>query len=315
MTTLGWCPSTHRLFRARDGLLARVKVPGGALRLEQLRTLARAAEQTGNGQLEFTSRANVQLRGIRDESVSEMRDLLRGVGLHDSDPARENRRNVMAAPAAGLDDDEIVDVRPYVATVLATLDALDPELELTHKFGVLLDGGGTPSLGGISNDLALGAARDANGALVFRVALGHCLDEGTDFIVDTHELSRLVDVVARHCASPPSPLRPGRAAALSTQLAPRTWRELLNLQVATRDATDLAVTRRTNESSPPRWRMLHHTDATLCARDITTLCELLVTLDLDELRLTPWRAVLFGPLAIERELPPVTGWSTLVGCA
>ena len=77
------CPGVVALHDAADGRLARVRVPGGRLSSGALRTLAAAAEELGNGLLDITARANLQLRGLRagDEVGAELADRLHGAGL------------------------------------------------------------------------------------------------------------------------------------------------------------------------------------------------------------------------------------------
>ncbi|HEV2060937.1 MAG TPA: hypothetical protein VGR11_16425 [Solirubrobacteraceae bacterium] len=59
------CPGVVALQDAADGRLARVRVPGGHLTAEAMVTLAAAADELGNGLLDVTARANLQLRGLR----------------------------------------------------------------------------------------------------------------------------------------------------------------------------------------------------------------------------------------------------------
>ena len=52
------------LHEAADGWLARVRVPGGRLPASALLALAAIAEELGNGLVDLTARANLQLRGL-----------------------------------------------------------------------------------------------------------------------------------------------------------------------------------------------------------------------------------------------------------
>ncbi|MBX6767456.1 MAG: hypothetical protein IRY90_09950, partial [Actinomadura rubrobrunea] len=58
------CPGALQVHEAADGPLARVRLPGGVIRAEQLRVLADCAATLGNGVIELTSRGNVQVRGL-----------------------------------------------------------------------------------------------------------------------------------------------------------------------------------------------------------------------------------------------------------
>src|SRR6185312_16317461 len=63
------CPSALSLHRAADGSLARVRLPGGIITATQLSALAWAANEFGSPAMELTSRGNIQIRGITDESA------------------------------------------------------------------------------------------------------------------------------------------------------------------------------------------------------------------------------------------------------
>ena len=61
----GWCPGARRPMPSGDGLIARVRPHGGCLPVTALEHLADAAARFGNGQIDLTRRANLQIRGIR----------------------------------------------------------------------------------------------------------------------------------------------------------------------------------------------------------------------------------------------------------
>jgi precorrin-3B synthase len=107
--------STHQ---AADGAVARVRVPGGRLSAAAFRAIATAAAELGDGTIELTSRANLQVRGLPDGV--ELSARLTAAGLLPS-ATHERVRNLLASPLTGLDDAGFADVRPLV-------DALDHEL-------------------------------------------------------------------------------------------------------------------------------------------------------------------------------------------
>lgn len=89
------CPGAVELHPAADGGLARIRVPGGTLSAAQWDVVRVAALELGNGSVELTSRANLQIRGLADGL--ELGSRLRAAGLLPSD-THERIRNIIAAP-------------------------------------------------------------------------------------------------------------------------------------------------------------------------------------------------------------------------
>jgi precorrin-3B synthase len=156
---------------AGDGLLVRVRLPGGRLTAAQLLGCADLTERTGQP-LELTSRANLQLRGLDAPGAARAAEVLVGLGLVAEPPAVDAHRNVLASPTAGLDADEVLDVGPLVHEVASRL-AATPDLH--PKFGVLLDGGGSVHLRERRHPLALGAVTAADGQVWFQASVGRPL--------------------------------------------------------------------------------------------------------------------------------------------
>ena len=154
----GWCPGIARPMPSGDGLIVRVRPRCGAVPVATAHALADLAERLGNGHIDLTRRANLQLRGLADERLSELQSALAALGLLDTDASTEAVRNVMVAPLAGLDPTQPFDVRPIAAAID---DALTSDVRLhalPGKFGVLVDGGGLLSIAGERADICLAAA-------------------------------------------------------------------------------------------------------------------------------------------------------------
>src|SRR4051794_9350890 len=133
------CPGALQTHAAADGALARVRVPGGLLTAAQLRVLAGAARELGDGALELTSRGNVQLRGLASGAETELADRLAAVGLFPS-PTHERVRNVLASTLSGRVGG-LVDVRPWVRALDAGICTEPAFAALPGRFLATLDDG------------------------------------------------------------------------------------------------------------------------------------------------------------------------------
>ncbi|CAM3694478.1 precorrin-3B synthase [Smaragdicoccus niigatensis] len=117
------CPGLIQLHDAADGPLARIRIPGGVVTAAQLEALAHAAESLGNGEMELTSRGNIQLRAVRD--AGQLQHELQEAGLLPS-LTHERIRNIVASPLSGRSGG-LADIRPLIAELDSALQAV-PEL-------------------------------------------------------------------------------------------------------------------------------------------------------------------------------------------
>jgi precorrin-3B synthase len=95
------CPGLLALHPGRDGLVARIRIPGGYLTATRLRSLAVVADAFAGGRLDVTARANVQLRGIAAGDAAGLAVSATAHGLLPS-RAHDRARNIVANPLAGL---------------------------------------------------------------------------------------------------------------------------------------------------------------------------------------------------------------------
>ncbi|MCC9738206.1 nitrite reductase [Streptomyces sp. MNU89] len=134
------CPGALRLHIADDGALARIRLPGGFLTSRQAHCLASIAEDLGNGELELTSRGNVQVRELPGDCGRQLADRLRPVGLLPSD-THERVRNVVVSPLTGLDGRGCADVGGWVRELDALLCANPGAAALSGRFLFAVDDG------------------------------------------------------------------------------------------------------------------------------------------------------------------------------
>lgn len=164
----GWCPGALRPMMSGDGLVVRVRPMAGRLTQQQAAGIARAARRYGNGLIDLSNRANVQLRGVTPENHPGLIEALGALGLIDSDQKAEARRNLLITPFADARTDSLA---------AQLMDALADAPELPGKFGFAVDTGLAPILAEVPADIRL--ERDPGGQLVLRcdgLALGAVVD-------------------------------------------------------------------------------------------------------------------------------------------
>ena len=154
------CPDIYHPAVARDGLLTRLRIPGGMLEAPQCAAIANLLAATGLDYIQVTNRANLQLRALGTDLEPELLTKLAQSGLTASNTAIEGIRNIMLSPTAGVDTQELIDVYPVAEAWDDYLDC-HPELGiLSTKFSVGFDGGGRVSILDRPNDITLLAVSD-----------------------------------------------------------------------------------------------------------------------------------------------------------
>ncbi|MDD1526687.1 precorrin-3B synthase [Bradyrhizobium sp. WBOS7] len=156
----GWCPGALRPMLSGDGFVVRVRPFGGRLEAPQITGLAELAGQHGNGLIDVTSRANLQIRGVSEESHRPLLDGLAQLRLLDPDTEIEARRNILVTPFWG-GGDETQSLAAELEEALAECG-----LALPTKFGFAIDDGRSRVLAGDSADIRI--ERDRSGHLLVR---------------------------------------------------------------------------------------------------------------------------------------------------
>ncbi|MBF6245613.1 precorrin-3B synthase [Nocardia elegans] len=155
------CPGVLRLHQAADGPLARIRLPGGAITPDQLRVLAAAADELGNGSIELTSRGNVQLRQMHDAAA--LAERLEQAELLPA-PTHERVRNIVASPLSGRVGGWS-DVHPLAARLDAELRQAPELAALPGRVLFTLDDG-RGDISGLGGDIGVHATDEAEFALV-----------------------------------------------------------------------------------------------------------------------------------------------------
>jgi precorrin-3B synthase len=135
------CPGIAHAVPAKDGLLVRIRMPGGIIEPAQLAAIATASTTCADGQIEITSRSNIQLRGIGVHALAPLVEDLMAAGLLPSH-THDRVRNILLSPLAGLDAEQLYDTRPMAHLLDEGLLANPEFAELAPKFSFTIDGGG-----------------------------------------------------------------------------------------------------------------------------------------------------------------------------
>ncbi|MBT8409196.1 MAG: cobalamin biosynthesis protein CobG [Alphaproteobacteria bacterium] len=191
-TPKGWCPGAWRPMMSGDGLILRVRPRLGRLTAAQALGLAETAKTHGNGTIELTSRANLQLRGLRKATLDPALADLDRLGLLDPTPEDEARRNLLVTPFWRDGD-----LTHRLAEAL--LKRLKELPDLPAKFGFGIDASGAPILTadpadirletGTENGTETGTEGGAEGGLILRLdgaATGRAIaeDAAVDAVIE-----------------------------------------------------------------------------------------------------------------------------------
>jgi precorrin-3B synthase len=205
------CPGALNVHVAADGGLARVRLPGGVVSGAAMFALAAAAAELGQGEVELTSRANVQLRGLAAGAELELGSRIAAVGLLPS-ASHERVRNLVASPLSGIDDAGLVDVSPLAPEFDRQLCARSVLADLPGRFLFGLDDG-RGDLARLSPDLtAVARAADR-----FEIYPG-------GFTVDPCQVVPVLLAAAEAFLSERASLRSGDAAGGGEGSASGEWR-------------------------------------------------------------------------------------------
>ena len=261
----GWCPGALRPMLSGDGLLVRVRPHAGRLTSGQAAGIAALADRYGNGMLDLTTRANLQLRGVNQASHPALMNGLRDLGLVDTSPGAESRRNIVVTPFWNADDGTL-----QLATALSAALASPDAPVLPGKFGFAVDVGQLAFLRTASADIRIerepyGYAVRAEGfASYAKVAADEAVPVAIElarwFLINgggTAGRSRMA-TLAPHCVLPArfqsADVFPAAAAAPKLGTAAQGW--LVGAEFGQLQAATLAALSKLGALRMTPWHML-----------------------------------------------------------
>lgn len=320
------CPGALRLHAAADGPLARVRLPGGLLTGAQLTAVRELAETWGDGHVELTSRANLQLRALTGAPPADLAARLWAAGLLPSQ-THELVRNIAASPLSDRS----------ARAVLADLDrglCADPALAaLPGRFLFALDDG-TGDVAPAADVAAFGAGERVP---ILFAGVDAGLRVAPDAVVSALLAAAHAFLAERGAEASPAQASPARAGA-----EPTAWRvrELADgpARVAARTAAALGL--RLGAPGPPpapdpgeTIGILTQPDGLLAVSALVPFGRLSgvpmkVLEKADRLVVTPWRGVVVADLPPPEadawlrtlaeaglEVAPGSRWSGVTACA
>jgi ferredoxin-nitrite reductase len=163
--------------------MMRLRVPNGIVNGDQMRFYADCVEKYGpeKGVIDITTRASIQLRGVKIEDAPEIIDGLHARNQTSFHSALDNVRNMVGHPLSGIDDKEMVDTRE-MTNALNDLISLDPVTQtrgnpywgnLPRKFNIAISGSRDDYAHTHINDIGLQPCPHAEtGEMGFNVVLG-----------------------------------------------------------------------------------------------------------------------------------------------
>jgi sulfite reductase (ferredoxin) len=120
--------------------MMRVRIPGGQLSAEQLRTVAGIAKEYGRDVADITDRQNVQFHWIRIEDVPAIWERLEHVGLSSLQACGDVPRNILGCPVAGIDASELLDATNTLRAVEAVAAGNPQFTNLPRKYKSAVSG-------------------------------------------------------------------------------------------------------------------------------------------------------------------------------
>lgn len=160
------------LYLQRHAYMLRVAIPYGMLSSNQLRTLARIADQYDRGYGHFTTRQNIQFNWVELEQVPDILSELAQVEMHAIQTSGNCIRNITSDPFAGVASDEVVDTRP-ICELLRQWSTLHPEFAyLPRKFKFAINGAKEDRTVLLCHDLGIELKKNSEGLLVADIYAG-----------------------------------------------------------------------------------------------------------------------------------------------
>lgn len=177
----------------QETYMVRPRIAGGVTTIHQLQAISTIAKKYGI-KIRFTTRQDIQFHSVRVENLSNILDELLKCGLITRGAGGDGIRNVACSPLAGVAQDEIFDVTPYVKEVTNFMMKDPDNLKLPRKYKIAFSNSLEDTANSTVTDIGF-IAKIVNGKKGFAVYGGGGLGGNAkiglkleDFIADTEAL-------------------------------------------------------------------------------------------------------------------------------
>src|SRR6202035_3384433 len=120
--------------------MMRVRCDGGALTVEQLRTLGQLSTEFARDTADISDRENLQMHWIQVEDVPEIWRRLEAVGLQTTEACGDCPRVVLGSPLAGESLDEVLDASSAVDEIVRRYIGKPEYANLPRKYKTAISG-------------------------------------------------------------------------------------------------------------------------------------------------------------------------------
>ncbi|HZA10881.1 nitrite/sulfite reductase [Mycobacterium sp.] len=120
--------------------MMRVRCDGGALSVEQIRTMGQISKQFARDTADISDRENLQMHWIEVEKVPEIWRRLEAVGLQTTEACGDTPRVVLGSPLAGESLDEVIDGTPAIQEIVRRYIGKPEYANLPRKYKTAISG-------------------------------------------------------------------------------------------------------------------------------------------------------------------------------
>jgi sulfite reductase (ferredoxin) len=154
-----------------DYFMMRIGIPNGILTAVQLRAIGDLCRKHARNLADITVRQCIQFHWLTIESLPEILEALKAVGLSPIGACGDVVRNVTGCPLAGVAHDELIDASPIASEISKLLSGNNDLYNLPRKFKISVSGCPSWCSHPEINDVALTAV-EHNGQVGFSLRVG-----------------------------------------------------------------------------------------------------------------------------------------------